>query len=166
MNEQTLSNNNENGSEVEDHVNMLRYSLYASARVGGCGTQILVDTGATVSLLQERVWKQVVGEQGIQDLQKVETAVQSVNGQSLKMHGIAELDVRLGEFETKHKFLITTEIGTECILGMDFLALYGCVINCHENLLTLPGNHSIKLGPRKTTHVVYRVILTDSNSAK
>ena len=141
---------------------MLRHSLYASAQVGGHAIQVLVDTGATVSLLQERVWMQVVQEQGLQDLQEVETAVQSVNGQLLKMDGIAELNVRLGEFEAKHKFLITADIGTECILGMDFLAVHGCVINCHENLLTLPGNHSIKLGPHKSPPVVYRVILTET----
>ena len=89
------------------------------------------------------------------------TAVQSVNGQLLKMCGIAELSVRMGEFEVKHKFLITADSGTECILGMNFLAVHECVISCYENLLRLPGNLRIKLGPRKPSPVVYRVTLTE-----
>ena len=75
---------------------MFRQSLFAPANVGGCEIQILVDTGATVSLLQKRIWKQVVRKHETRDRQDVGTAVLYVNGQLLKMLGVAERTVNFG----------------------------------------------------------------------
>lgn len=97
------------------------------------------------------------------NLPPIETAAQCVNGQRLKVRGMEEIDIRPGEYETKHTFLITTDIGTECLLGMDFLVPHGCVINCQDSSLSLPGNCSpIKMGPRKTPPLLCRVTIVDT----
>lgn len=93
----------------------------------------------------------------------MKTAVQSVNGQALKIWGIVEIEFGLGEYDTKHTFLITADIGTECLLGMDFLVPHGCLINCQDSSLSLPGKCTpIKLGPRKSPPLVNRVVIAET----
>ena len=62
----------------DNEVNALNHTLYTNARVGGRITQVLVDTGVTVSLLHERVWNQHLGDDS--DVLPLNTAVKSVNG--------------------------------------------------------------------------------------
>ena len=145
----------------ENEVNALNHTLYTNARVGGRITQILVDTGATVSLLHERIWNQLSGKDS--DVCPMNTAVKSVNGQQLKIRGRVELEFGFGGYKTKHVFLLTADIGTECLLGMDFLVAHGCVIKCQAIPLSLPGYSPIKLGPHTTTSPrVYRVAIQET----
>ena len=96
---------------------------------------MLVDTGSSVTLLHEKVWKEAV--QGRRKLQPSAGPVKAVNGENLPICRQAEVSFQVGEYVGVHKVLVVKEMIQECLLGTDFLEKGHCVIDVKNKLLTI-----------------------------
>ena len=105
--------------------------------VEGRITPMLVDTGSSVTLLHEKVWKEAV--QGRRNLQPSTGPVKAVNSENLPICGQAEVSLQVGEYVGVHKVLVVKEMIQECLLGTDFLEKGHCVIDVKNKLLTIAG---------------------------
>ena len=112
-------------------------TLTLQGEVEGRITPMLVDTGSSVTLLHERVWKEAV--QGRRKLQPSAGPVKAVNGENLPICGQAEVSFQVGEYVGVHKVLVVKEMIQECLLGTDFLEKGDCVIDVKNKLLTIAG---------------------------
>ena len=50
---------------------------------------------------------------------------------------MVKLALSIGAVSVEHTFVVARQLTVECLLGMDFLAQYGAVIDCSHNRLTL-----------------------------
>eukprot|EP00731_Ephydatia_muelleri_P005922 Em0003g170a len=82
-------------------------------------TVMLVDTGSSVTILHENIWKKAV--KGKKELKQATCPVMAVNGESLPLCGQAEVTLQ------------------QCLLGTDFLEQCHCVINMGTRTLTMAG---------------------------
>ena len=98
---------------------------------------MLVDTGSSVTLLHEKVWKEAVQER--RKLQPSTGPVKAVNGENLPICGQAEVSFQVGEYVGVHKVLVVREMIQERLLGTDFLEKGHCVIDVKNKLLTIAG---------------------------
>ena len=112
-------------------------TLTLQGEVEGRITPMLVDTGSSVTLLHERVWKEAV--QGRRKLQPSAGPVKAVNGENIPICGQAEVSFQVGEYVGVHKVLVVKEMIQECLLGTDFLEKGDCVIDVKNKLLTIAG---------------------------
>ena len=59
------------------------------------------------------------------------------NGIPLDVLGTVTLALSIGVVSVEHTFVVARQLTVDCLLGMDFLAQYGTVIDCSNNRLTL-----------------------------
>ncbi|CAH8547811.1 unnamed protein product [Dicrocoelium dendriticum] len=92
----------------------------------------LIDTGAACSLLKSCFLSPtVVTSPGRQ--------IRVANGMVLRTHGVASVDLLVGQELLSHEFYIADQIPWDAILGVDFLSRYACVIDLTSGVLTLRG---------------------------
>ena len=94
----------------------------------------LIDSGNSISLLSRYTYEKL-GKAGI--VQTYTKRVLTANNSAVKIIGrvtlLVQLQPRLPEVE--QEFVITTDEGIECLLGIDFLKTNKCVLNLHEEKL-------------------------------
>ena len=96
---------------------------------------MLVDTGSSVTLLHENVWK--VAVRGQKQLSPAKHPVMAVNGESLVLSGQGDVLLKVGEHVGVHSVLVVKEMTQECLLGTDFLERHNCVIDLGHRTLTI-----------------------------
>jgi len=95
-------------------------------RVANEDLQALCDTGAEISALNYSLCKRL----GLKRfLRKTAGRVQSADGSELGIKGALTLPVVVGPREVMHDFLVIKGLRTECILGADFMATHGLVLD-------------------------------------
>ena len=105
-------------------------SVRVSAVMDGKGTDCLVDTGATVSILPIKFFTTV----RLQPEHK-QTNVRTVNGQKLKIFGSTKVEVALGDHRCgRHKFLLA-DVKTLSILGVDFFEALQMTIDFSKKVI-------------------------------
>ena len=87
---------------------------HVMATVDGVDRQCLIDTGAGVSIIPRSLLRPEALNQGSS------TQLHTANGQALRVHGTATLDIKLDSWEGAHTFLVA-DVSTGVILGVDFL---------------------------------------------
>ena len=88
---------------------------------------LLVDTGATISLIS----KTVVDEMPPMHISSTVVQLTQANGAAIRVHGEIEVDVEIGS--TVHRIEMTVaEIEQDGILGLDFLQKTDAKINCEQ----------------------------------
>ncbi|KAL5469217.1 hypothetical protein EMCRGX_G030441 [Ephydatia muelleri] len=100
-------------------------------------TVMLVDTGSSVTILHENIWKKAV--KGKKELKQATCPVMAVNGESLPLCGQAEVTLQVGSYSGVHKVLVVRDMTQQCLLGTDFLEQCHCVINMGTRTLTMAG---------------------------
>ena len=108
-----------------------RESKLVTVRIGGVPWRLLVDTGATASLLDYAAVRDraptLLGQ-----VRPSPARLRMADGQQMLNHGALELEVGLGPVQTPIKFILTSIGGMDGILGMDVLA---------DMVLDLPAGH-------------------------
>ena len=95
------------------------HGLFVKGSIRSVEFQILIDTGATDTLIGMTVYHQLPREQR-PTLEDCDTGVRQVDGSPLKVYGAAWLDLRIGK--TVHPIkAIFADIGVPAMLGMDWL---------------------------------------------
>ncbi|KAL5516749.1 hypothetical protein EMCRGX_G002156 [Ephydatia muelleri] len=96
-------------------------------KIAGVSTEIMLDSGSSVSLLRQEI---VLGLKGItrrRPPQKLKLVTAS--GESLPIVDYVEATVVLGNTEMKHYFFVVKDLITPVILGVDFLQDKGLVLD-------------------------------------
>lgn len=90
----------------------------------GIPCNILVDTGATHSVMHPRL----MGQGTKRRIQPCHAQIRSVSGETIPVAGEIQVTIQIGEMNIEHRLLLAN-ISYECILGMDFLWRHGCAID-------------------------------------
>ena len=112
--------------------------LVIPARIGSLMLAVLVDSGATCSVLSARKWHDIHRDNPGLTLVSTSERVQLASGASQPILGkvIAEIELA-GQFYL-HQFLVM-EIMEEAILGIDFLAIHEAECDWSRGVLRLKG---------------------------
>ena len=112
----------------------IRQATYITGKVGTHMTAILLDSGASCSVLSSVH----IFLPHLQQEHKIRLI--NVDGQALSSMGITETDVVLGDFQTTHTFVTVDSLSTPVILGYDFLTKHGLIID-FDNLTVRTSDH-------------------------
>jgi predicted aspartyl protease len=112
-------------------VGMLGRPKSVSIDIGKQRFRCLVDTGAEVSVIHERVFRQIKGLV----LKRSNMSILSATGSSLKVAGTTVINFKLGKKEFKHEFVVVSNLNRTFILGKDWLESQGAIL--YFNLMKL-----------------------------
>lgn len=118
-------------------------SLYVIGSILDKTSQMLVDTGASVSAVSSSFFASLSPRLSVQSSHFPN--IRTVSGEELPVEGKVTLVL---EFETvcySFEFLIITNLNYPVVIGRDFLMHYGSIIDMQVNTLTLSGNSPITL---------------------
>ena len=112
--------------------------LTVSAQLNGQSIKALVDTGATISVIDKEVLKDVYKEQ-FPKLQTDNLDVKTMSGKALPGLGMftTALDIANGSYSCI--FLVDQDLPYDAVLGRDFLRENGAIINLKESTLRFDG---------------------------
>ncbi|KAE8988611.1 hypothetical protein PF005_g20301 [Phytophthora fragariae] len=104
-------------------------------------SQMLADTGATLSLVDRRVLKRL--GRSSEPLAPYDGLVKSSSGHKLRIRGWITLSLRLGTVEVSMSVLVADRLHVDAILGVDALGAFGAVIDVADCTLTLKSSGEV-----------------------
>ena len=119
------------GSSIEE------CGLYVNVIIQGEKTKVLVDTGATVTLVSTRLYNKL-SETVRPNLHTVKQTIMSANGTPLSVRGKSEFNFTIDK-KTYHNDAVVTDIKVDGILGLDFLKANNCTIDMSKEVLNING---------------------------
>ena len=118
--------------------------LFVNAKVGNQALKLLIDTGATVSIISKCVYEQLCDVDSNENtLSKVKRSILSANNEPLNVYGERHFDIELGSMLHKHKFIVA-DVTVQGVIGLDFMTKYDCVIDIVHGIMTL-GTRKVDL---------------------
>lgn len=118
--------------------------VYVTARIHGMDAYLLVDTGATVSLLSTICYENIKRDAN-HALTEVERDVLSATGSVLRVLGRTPVDFTLNGIALQQE-MIVADLTVDGILGLDFLVRHEAVINMRMHQISISGiEHPIQL---------------------
>ena len=115
----------------------------------GQPVEILVDTGACVSAIDEQLVKRIYGSQAARITDGFIPSVKTVNGKEVPVLGMIDVPVKLNGIVYQSQFHVIQNLAHEVILGCDFLQEHEAVIDLKHSTLTLKDGPS-KLSTKST----------------
>ena len=107
--------------------------------IGSIPLQLLVDTGAAISLLSTDVWRRINTTGSPIVLQQwTGKKLVGVNGAPLCVKGCVHAHVSIGSIPFKGTFIVSGDLLVDAILGLDFIERHHCVIDCENKVLKFP----------------------------
>lgn len=133
------------------------------ARVAGHVVSALVDTGADISIISEKLYKKAKLHRNY-PLQNSVTFARGVTGTHLKINGQTTITVEIGNFELHQLFHVTDQCSQDLILVLDFLKTQNAKIDFSEGNLILQKGTCISVVPfqRKDESFVCNISLISS----
>ena len=131
--------------------------IYVTGIVNHSVTCILLDTGATVSVLNEGTWQ----KSGL--VTKIEPVIETLttaNGNELTVLGQTKVKFRLGNIDCFWPVMIARGLSHDCILGSDFFQHFQCQIHYDTGTFVV-GNTEISIRYCKVIPSVCRILLCD-----
>ena len=120
------------------------------ARVGNHPAQVLIDTGAALTLVRTTYWNHI--PKPTQQLQPARQCLVGVDGTPLATRGTAKVEVVLGGQSFLVPVTVVDDITADIILGIDFLKAEKCIVDLGHKTLELPARKTLlKLQDRGTT---------------
>ena len=142
----TLSHCSRNLSSIREA------GMYVSVLVNGLSTYLLVDTGATASLLSRTIFDVMTKTNNT--VSEVEGDVLSANGTPLQVLGRTNVELKFAD-KAWVQNVIVAELNVDGILGMDFLVENQCIINLQTHALSISGmDHPIRMEGTARTYKV------------
>jgi hypothetical protein len=115
-----------------------------TAKIFGMNTYLLIDTGATASLLLKKCYGNMLGTKN-GSVEKVDSDVLSANGSPVEVYGTTSIDLVRSGKTTKYE-MIMADLSVDGILGLDFLVKHKAVIDIGMQQISICGReHTIKL---------------------
>eukprot|EP00731_Ephydatia_muelleri_P010420 Em0005g1006a len=119
---------------------VVQCSVAADGNVGKRSVNMLLDSGAAVSVIRSGVLE----DRSRNLVMATSRTAIGANGLPLNVMGQVDLDICLGNFRTVHTFIVVRDLTFECILGADFFKVNKAVMDFRNNTLHL-GNSPIKI---------------------
>ena len=111
--------------------------IYIPSTIGNQEFFMLLDTGATVSILSFRTY-QSLSPDLLPDLGPPDTGIYTANGQPVDVKGKINVPLAIGPQTLEHMFYVA-DIESEVILGLDFLDSHECTLNVAGQTLVYHG---------------------------
>ncbi len=116
-------------------VNMGRTAPVIRAKIGGVGVTALADTGASVSLISEKVARSLKVR-----WEAPRAQCSSMTSHQLRLMASARASVTVGTCRIMHRLHVLKDAPSNCIIGSDILAEYGAVtFNFAKQHLAIEG---------------------------
>ncbi|KRZ65623.1 Retrovirus-related Pol polyprotein from transposon 17.6, partial [Trichinella papuae] len=109
-------------------------SIFVQANVAGTDSQLLLDTGAAVTLIREDLFNSLSPKP---ELRPVYVRLLSASGDPLDVLGTCRLPIRFVAQSFAHTLFVARNLAFPGLLGADFLLSNGCVINLDDNVLRI-----------------------------
>lgn len=123
-------------------------------------SQMLADTGATLSLIDRRFPKWLGRYSEL--LQLYDVKASSSSGHQLRVRGGINLPVRLGSKEVAVKMVVTDKLHVDAIMVVDALGAFGALIDATEMTLTLKDTDEVLQLGMTVVHDAYMVTMASS----
>ncbi|KAE9356644.1 hypothetical protein PF008_g3504 [Phytophthora fragariae] len=117
------------------------FEALSSGYIDCLPSQMLADTGATLSLVDRRVLKRL--GRASEPLEPYEGLVRSSSGHKLRIRGWISLAFCLGTVEVSLSVLVADRLHVDAILGVDALGAFGAVIDVADRTLTLKSSGEV-----------------------
>ena len=138
-----MNEGKQQGVQLEDHLCSLAVnpvlSYFVTAYVQGVPIQLIVDTGAAVSLLGKDVWNMLSRTSNCTLEQWSGGRLVGVEGSSVPVHGVTTMDIQLQGQMVSIDFVVVEMLKVESLMGLDFLERYSCVVDLSEKVLQFKG---------------------------
>ncbi|KRY64642.1 Retrovirus-related Pol polyprotein from transposon [Trichinella pseudospiralis] len=139
-------------------------SIFVQANVAGTDSQLLLDTGAAVTLISEDLFNSLSPKR---ELQPVYVRLLSASGNPLDVLGTCRLPIRFAAQSFAHTLFVTRNLAFPGLLGADFLLSNGCVINLDDNVLRVGSTevhleHASQIRTADTSTKPCRAVLRDT----
>ena len=119
------------GSSIEE------CGLYVDVKIQGETARFLVDTGATVTLVSESLYKKL--PMSVRpNLHEVTQTIMTANSTALSVHGKAEFNVCIDQM-TYYSEAIVAKLKIDGILGLDFMKAHQCSVDIGNEVLVVNG---------------------------
>jgi hypothetical protein len=137
-----------------------KYGMYVKGRMGQTEMEMLIDSGANISLISYDVYGLIdCNERPV--LQVYGVPMVTADGTPMKVYGCADFVFEIGDEPCSYASqMCVADIGVDAILGYDFLRRYEAVIDMGRSMLELHsqggGEAGDKAGPdsRQECHVI------------
>ncbi|XP_004466102.1 retroviral-like aspartic protease 1 [Dasypus novemcinctus] len=111
---------------------------YLKGRIGHVSVRFLVDSGAQVSVVHPKLWKEVT--KGDKDtLRPFDSVVKVANGAEMEILGVWDTVVSLNKMKLKAHFLVANASAEDAIIGTDLLQDHNAVLDFEHRTCTLKG---------------------------
>ena len=138
--------------------------VYVSGLINHTRVSLLLDTGATSSILNEETWKKS-GQYRPEKLHKFNASLTVANGEKLAVQGKTVINVRFGNSLFRVPMLVVRDIPHACILGSDFFERESCQILYDVGTLVVQGEEIPIFYERKAPSVC-RVVVDEEVELK
>lgn len=116
--------------------------VFFYASLNGYKVKLLIDTGATLSIISPDILNTVV-ERTNQNLAKVTQPILTADGTAMKVEGSIIIPLTISSLSFNQKFAVA-DIGIDGILGLDFMTRNGCIVDI-SNVCMLVQEKCLKL---------------------
>uniref|UniRef100_A0A668B003 Peptidase A2 domain-containing protein n=1 Tax=Myripristis murdjan TaxID=586833 RepID=A0A668B003_9TELE len=123
-------------------------SGYLAAKIGGSSCHVLVDTGASHSIIPKQVWLSIT--KGGSDLQEYIGDARAANGGAMQILGGWQTVCQFDSLALVADFLVSDIPSEEILLGFDFLSRYEAVVDLGEKTCQIMGK-TLPLGMKVGT---------------
>ena len=132
--------------------------VYITGIVNHRSTSVLLDTGATVCVMNEDIWTKT-GTMNC--LKPVILTLTSANGNNLEVLGETEVRFRVGNVDCVWPVMIVRGLTHDCIIGSDFFRYFGCQIHYDTGTFVIQGDE-VPIRYVKESPAVCRIFLSSS----
>ena len=101
---------------------------------------VLVDTGATISLVSSRIVYLMNLELNIRPTNKL---IAGLGKKIIPMRGEIVLSLQLGKASQRHIFVVSDNLDSEILMGMDLMKKFNMCINVPHKLIQMPHNNDV-----------------------
>ena len=95
-------------------------------RVGDSEVDMMLDSGASISLIQEGIATKL---QGTKSFSPAKARVVSATGEPITVLGCVTFPVQVGKVSVDHPLVVVKSLITPVILGIDFLQAHGLILD-------------------------------------
>ena len=124
---------------INTKANIKASDLTTEGQIGGTIVQLLVDTGACVSAIDEQFLKNIYGEFSLKISDGSLDSIQTVSGEEVPLLGKITVSLNLNGSQYPCTFHVMQSLADDAILGRDFLQENGALIDLHNGTITIKG---------------------------
>ncbi|VDH96598.1 Hypothetical predicted protein [Mytilus galloprovincialis] len=111
--------------------------MFIEAKVNGCKAKMLIDTGATVSLISKKLFDSM----GSHVLSPMDREILTTNGSPLIVFGKTIIDIEING-DVCSNIAVIADLNVDGILGIDFQRSHSCVINITKGNILVNGKET------------------------